>query len=247
MTPAVRRLMYVVLLALVAGGLWWYWQATHSLVSIGRAQVVLNRGNGHEPESLDPQRGRTDSEHIILRDLYEALTSLDATIRPAPGAASAWTVSDDGLTYRFTLRSGLRWSNGDPLVADDFVFGLRRLVDPATASQYAQIVDMIVNASAITAGKSKLETLGVEAPDAGTVVIRLHAPALYLPGVLAHPSTFPVHRATLEKFGRDFSKPGNAVSNGAFVLAGWTVGSQIVATRNPYYWGNARNRIDVVR
>jgi oligopeptide transport system substrate-binding protein len=210
------------------------------------ALVVLNRGNGPEPESLDPQRARTDAELTILRDLYEGLTALDAEARPAPGAASSWSVSADGLVYTFTLREGLRWSNGDPVTAEDFVFALRRLVAPETASQYAQVVEAIGNASEITAGRMSATALGVEASGSRSVTIRLRAPAPYLPGVLAHPSTFPVHRPTLEQHGREFTRPGNAVSNGAFALENWTVGSHIRARRNPFYWDNASNRIDAV-
>lgn len=210
------------------------------------APIVLNRGNGPEPESLDPQRARTESELNVLRDTHEGLTTLDSDAHPVPGAAASWTVSPDGRVFTFALRDNLRWSNGEPVAAGDFVLGLRRLVDPATASQYAQVVDVIENASDVTAGRKPPESLGVDAPDARTVVIRLRAPAPYLPGVLAHPSTYPVHTATLEKFGRAFSSPGNAVSNGAFVLESWMVGSHIGVHRNPFYWDNARNRIDAV-
>jgi ABC-type oligopeptide transport system substrate-binding subunit len=208
------------------------------------APVVLNRGNGPEPESLDPQHARTDAELTILRDLCEGLTALDAEARPAPGAASSWSVSSDGRVYTFVLRDKLRWSNGDAVTA-------RLRVRPRgwsirTASQYAQVVEAIENAGDITAGRRPAKSLGVEAPDARTVVIRLRAPAPYLPGVLAHPSTFPVHRPTLEQHGREFTRPGNAVSNGAFVLESWTVGSHLRARRNPYYWDNARNHVDAV-
>jgi len=212
----------------------------------GAAPVVLNRGNGPEPESLDPQRARTDSELTILRDLYEGLSALDVEARPVPGAASSWTVSPDGRVYTFVLRDNLRWSNGDPVTAEDFAFALKRLVDPETASQYAQVVEAIENAADITAGRKSTDSLGVEASGAHTVIVRLRSPAPYLPGVLAHPSTFPVHRPTLEKHGREFSRPGNAVSNGAFALENWIVGSHIRARRNPFYWDNARNRIDAV-
>lgn len=245
-----RRFAIIAVLAIAAAAFWFSTRSDfRHTPSAGEpsALVTLNRGNGHEPESLDPQLGRTDSEHIILRDLYEGLTSLDSEARPAPGAASAWTVSADGLTYEFTLRSGLRWSNGDPLTAQDFVFSLRRLVDPATASPYAQIFDMVVGASEISAGKREPSTLGVSAPNPATVVMHLHAPTPFLPGVLAHPSTFPVHRATLQRFGREFTRPGNSVSNGAFVLSDWSIGSHVTATRNPYYRGNMHNRIDAVK
>ena len=210
----------------------------------GAAPVVLNRGNGPEPESLDPQRARTDAELTILRDVYEGLTALDAEARPAPGAARAWTVSEDGRIYTFELRDGLRWSTGEPVVSEDFAFALRRLVDPKTASPYAEVVDVIENAADITAGRAPPESLGVAVPDPRTVVVRLKSPAPYLLGVLSHPSTFPVHRAALAQHGREFSRPGNAVSNGAFVLGEWIVGSHITARRNPHYWDNANNHID---
>ena len=245
-----RRFAIIAVLALAAAAFWFATRSGQHGASAPRdpsALVTLNRGNGHEPESLDPQRGRTDSEHIILRDLYEGLTSLDADARPVPAAASAWTVSADGLTYEFTLRSGLRWSNGDPLTAEDFVFSLRRLVDPATASPYAQIVDMIAGAGEITVGQRSPATLGARAANPTTIVVRLRAPAPYLPGVFAHPSTFPVHRPSLERYGREFTRPGRSVSNGAFVLGDWSIGSHVTARRNPYYWNNANNRIDVVK
>ncbi len=244
-----RRVAIFAVLALAAAAFWLNSrnQQTTAPAAQDAAAVTLNRGNGHEPESLDPQRSRTDSEHVILRDLYEGLTALDQQARPAPAAASAWTVSTDGLTYEFTLRSGMRWSNGEPLVAGDFVFALRRLADPATASPYAQIVDMLAGASEITAGKRAPQTLGVEAPAPNRIVMRLRAPAPYLPGLLAHPSTFPVHRASLERFGRDFTRAGNSVSNGAFVLEAWSIGSHVTARRNSYYWNDANNRIDTVK
>src|SRR5687767_11649845 len=101
--------------------------------------AILLRGNGPDPDSLDPHRARSTEAMTVLRDLFECLTRLDAKAAPIPAAAESWTVSDDGRTYTFRLRPQLRWSNGDPLVAEDFVAGLRRLVDPATASEYAQV------------------------------------------------------------------------------------------------------------
>jgi len=249
MSLRMRRLAIYAVLALAAAAFFYNarLRMDHAQTQRTAAEVTLNRGNGHEPESLDPQRGRTDSEHIILRDTYEGLTALDAEARPIPAAASAWTVSTDGLTYEFTLRSGLRWSNGDVVTAEDFAFALRRLVDPATASAYAAIVDMIDGAAQITAGKRDVASLGVTVPDPTKLVVRLRAPTAFLPGIFAHPSTFPVHRPTLEKWGREFTRPGKSVSNGAFVLSSWAIGSSVTAKRNPYYWNNANNRIDVVR
>jgi oligopeptide transport system substrate-binding protein len=208
---------------------------------------VLLRGNGPDPDSLDPHRARSSEAMQVLRDLFEGLTRLDKRAAPIPGAAQSWTMSEDGRLYTFKLRPGLRWSNGDALLAGDYVAGFRRLVDPATASQYAEVVDVIVNASDIVAGRKPVDSLGVEAPDDTTVIVRLANPAPYLPGLMAHPSCSPLHRPSLAKLGDRFSRPGEQVCNGAFVLAEWLQGSFIRAARNPHYWNNAANRIDAVK
>jgi len=213
----------------------------------GKGPATLLRGNGPDPDSLDPHKARSSESMVVLRDVFEGLTRLDKVAAPAPAAAASWTVSDDGRLYTFKLRANLRWSNGDVLVADDFVAGLRRLVDPATASQYAQLVDIIENAPDIFAGKKPVTELGVNAPDATTVVIRLSNPAPYLPGLLAFPSTAPLHRPSLARFGDRFAKPGDQVSNGAFTVTEWLQGSYIRTVRNAHYWNNAANKIDAVK
>jgi oligopeptide transport system substrate-binding protein len=209
--------------------------------------TVLRRGNGPEPESLDPQRARTDSSLNVIRDLFEGLTAVGGDGKPVPAAAESWTVSADGREYRFRLRQGLRWSNGDPLTAADFVAGMRRLVDPATASQYAQILEPVVNAAAIVRGERPSTDLGVQAPDTRTVVVRLVSPAPYLLALMCHPSTFPAHTRSLAAHGDRFAQPGRLVSNGAFVLEDWVVGSHITVRRNHNYWDDARTRIGRVR
>ena len=213
----------------------------------GRKLVELRRGNGPDPDSLDPHKARSMEAMVVLRDLFEGLTRLDHNAAPIPGAAASWTVSGDGKVYTFSLRPNLQWSNGDPLHAKDFVLGLRRLVDPVTASQYAQVIDVIVNAPEIIAGKKPLTELGVTAPDQDTVVVTLRTPAPYLPGLMAHPSTAPLHAPSFDKLGDHFARPGDQVSNGAFVSKEWLQGSYIRAERNTRYWNNAANRIDAVR
>jgi oligopeptide transport system substrate-binding protein len=209
--------------------------------------AILLRGNGPDPDSLDPHRARLWESMVVLRDLFECLTRLDRNAKAIPAAAESWSVSEDGRVYTFRLRANLRWSNGDPLVAEDFVAGMRRLVDPATASQYAQVVDVIVNASDIVQGNKPIEALGVAAPDDVTVTVTLTNPAPYLPGLMAHPSTAPLHRASLAEHGDRFSRPGAQVSNGAFVLTEWLQGSYIIARRNTSYWNDAANRLAAVK
>jgi oligopeptide transport system substrate-binding protein len=244
-----RRLGLLLVFALVGLAFWYLTRATlgggdHGATPAPATSVVLRRGNGPEPESLDPQLARSESAFNVARDLFEGLTALDGDGNVIPGAASSWQLSADGKTFEFTLRANARWSNGDALSAEDFAAGWRRLVDPATASEYAQILGAVANARDITAGKLPVAKLGVEAPAPTTFIVHLAAPTPYFLGLLAHPSTFPVHRATLAAHPTDSAKPGIQVSNGAFVAVDWSVGSHITARRNPHYWDNASNRID---
>jgi len=222
-------------------------QASAQAPSSSVAGTLLTRGNGPEPDTLDPQKARTDGAFNILRDAFEGLTAVGPDGGAVPAAADSWTVSSDGLEYRFHLRDGLRWSNGDPVVAGDYVAGMRRLVDPATASPYAQILEPVVNAAAITRGERPAKDLGVSAPDERTVAIRLRNPAPYLLGLLAQPGAFPVHGPSLAKYGGSYAKPGNLVSNGAFVLSDWVIGSQVDLARNRHYWNDQANSVERVR
>jgi oligopeptide transport system substrate-binding protein len=205
--------------------------------------AILTRGGGAGPDSLDPQKARIVEAQGILRDLCEGLTTLDKNAEVAQGVAESWSRSGDGLTYRFQLRSDARWSNGDPVVAADFVAALRRLVDPATASSYAQYIDVISNAQDIVAGKKPPDTLGVSAPDDSTLIVTLDNPAPYLPTLMSHPSTCPVHQPTLREHPEDFTRAGVMVSNGAFQLKEWVPNDHILLVRNPHYWNDAATHL----
>src|SRR5215208_3734297 len=104
------------------------------------AEVILHRGNGSEPQTLDQAHTSIDVEANILKDLYEGLTVYDAGGNVIPGAAESWTVSDDGLVYTFKIRENAKWSNGDPVTADDFVFSFQRIENPKEAAGYANIL-----------------------------------------------------------------------------------------------------------
>jgi oligopeptide transport system substrate-binding protein len=205
--------------------------------SVLAAEQVLHRANGEEPQTLDPHLAEGVPSSHILRDLFEGLTSESPDGDVIPGAAARWNISRDGKTYTFYLHRDARWSNGDPLLADDFVFSLRRCADPATASNYAQVLLPIQNAREILAGERPVTELGVEALDEYTLQFQLVDPTPYFLGLLNHSSTYPVHRPSLTTHGNRFSRPGNLVSNGAFVLRDWVVRSHIELERNPNYWG----------
>ncbi|MCJ7557339.1 MAG: peptide ABC transporter substrate-binding protein [Gammaproteobacteria bacterium] len=209
-------------------------------------EAILRRGNGAEPESLNPQTSRTDSAFNLERDLFEGLITHAPSGDLVPGVAASWDISDDGRVYTFHLRPEARWSNGDAVVAGDFEFSFRRLADPSTAAFYAQNMDLLVNGAAILSGQMKPETLGVEALDPATLRLHLVKPAPYLLDLLTHPSMYPVHAASLLAHGKEYGRPGNMVSNGAFTLEDWVVGAYVTARRNPYYWNNAANHIEQV-
>ena len=207
----------------------------------------LARGNGAEPDSLDPQLARMDSALTILRDCYEGLTAIGRDGGVEPAVAEAWDVSGDGLTWRFRLRDDARWSNGDPVEAADFVAAWRRLVDPATASQYAQMLEPVENARAIVTGLAPPSSLGVGEDGPDTLVVRLAQPTAWFPALLSHPSTFPVHRPSLASGAVDFARPGKAVTNGAYVPLEWQVGAFVRAGRNPHFREAASTAIEAVR
>jgi len=212
----------------------------------GRPASTLQRGLNTDPESIDPHRARSVQAAEVLRDIGEGLVAYSATGELVGGAAESWSISDDGLTYTFNIRPEARWSNGDAVTAEHFVFSLRRLVDPATAAFYAQAVEAIVNAEAIIASEMAPSDLGVDVADDGTLVITLERPTPYLLSLLTHPSTFPVHPGSVAEHGAAFTRPENLLSNGAYMLKSWEPGSVLKLVRNKNYWNNAETLIEAV-
>ncbi|MBT8142946.1 MAG: peptide ABC transporter substrate-binding protein [Gammaproteobacteria bacterium] len=221
-------------------------QSEKSASSDSGEGVVFHRGNGSEPDTLDPHRSEETSASEILRDVYEGLTTEDIDSNIVPGQAERWDITEDGKTYTFYLRENAKWSNGDPVVAQDFVAGMQRTVDPATISSYAQILDMIVNAKAVREGDLPKEALAVKAVSDKVLEVKLNAPTPYFLGLLNHSSTYPIHRASWAEYGDKFAKAGNMISNGAYTLDEWIVASHIKLVRNPHYYDNDNVQIDTV-
>jgi oligopeptide transport system substrate-binding protein len=207
---------------------------------------VLHLGNGSEIQTLDPHRGEELQGSNIQRDIYEGLVNEAPNGDLVPGAAESWDVSADGKIYTFHLRQSARWSNGDPVTAHDFVFGLRRGADPATLTVYSFILTPIKNADLITAGKLPPSELGARAIDDHTLEIELANPTPYFLGLLTHSMTYPLHRPSFEQHGDLFTRPGNLVGNGAFVLDDWVVQSHIKVVRNPHYWNAANVKLEEI-
>jgi oligopeptide transport system substrate-binding protein len=199
------------------------------------AEQVVHRGNGQEPETLDPHLAADVSAAQILRDLFEGLTTESPDGELIPGVALRWNISRNARTYTFYLRRDLTWSNGDPVTAADFLFSLRRAADPRTAASAATMLLPIQNAREVLAGELPVEELGVALLDDYTLQITLTGPTPYFLGLLNHPIAFPVNRRNIEEHGDQFARPGNLVSNGAYVLSRWVPRVQIVLDRNPRY------------
>jgi len=208
---------------------------------------VLNRSLGSEPESLDVHLAASNQAATVLRDLGEGLTGYAADGTLVAAAAERWDTSEDGLHYRFTLRPEARWSNGEPVLAEHFVCSFRRLVDPQTAGPYAEFMADIANARAIVRGELPPESLGVVAEGPQRLLITLERPVPYFLSLLTHNSTFPVFPDLVRKHGTAYARPGILVSNGAYRLDEWRIGSLITLSRNEYYWNNAKTAIDRVR
>jgi oligopeptide transport system substrate-binding protein len=200
-----------------------------------QGEVLLRRGNAGEPDSLDPQRSEEAFSRQIIRDLYDGLVDEGADGELVPRAARDWTVSADGLVWTFRLREDARWSNGDPVTAEDFVAGLRRAVDPAIASTSGGLLAPLAGAGPIIRGEAPPESLGVRALGEHELELRLDAPTPYLPGLLSSTFTYPVHRPSLAAWDGDFARAGRLVSNGPYRLAEWTLHARIRLERNPHY------------
>jgi oligopeptide transport system substrate-binding protein len=195
---------------------------------------ILDRGNGPEPSTLDAHRCQEVACENVLRDLYEGLVAEAADGSVMPGMAERWETSTDGRTWTFHLRAGLAWSNGEPLDAPQLVASFRRAFAPATAAPFAENFFAVHNAQALQQGKLPAAALGVEAPDARTVVFHLDRPAPLLRLMLL-PIADPVYLPAVERYGAQHTRPGHLVGNGAYVLKDWLPQAAITLERNPHF------------
>jgi oligopeptide transport system substrate-binding protein len=223
-------------------------------VESGNREGTLHWGNGTEPQSLDPHIATGVPEHHIISSLMEGLVHKDGeTLEPRPGVAKSWDISADGRVYTFYLRQDARWSNGDPHNAHDYVWSWWRALQPALGNLYAYMYFPIANAKAYYDGEiSDFNQVGVKALNDYVLQVTLTEPIPYFLQLLDHYSTYPVHRATIEKFGTADQRgtrwtfEGNIVGNGAFQLKEWKINRRITVERNPFYWDAANVRLNQV-
>jgi len=209
--------------------------------------VTLHMQNGGDPSSLDPHKVSGDWENRIVGDIFEGLVTEDAQAEPIPGMATDWEVSDDGLTYTFNLREGAVWSDGEPVTADDFVFAFQRLMDPATAANYAYLQYTIENAEAINGGDiTDLGELGVRAIDDTTLEITLENPTPYFITALTHYTAYPVPKHVVEEHGDEWVRIDNIVVNGPYRPVEWVPGSHVKTVVNESWYDTDSLQIDEV-
>lgn len=235
-----RRLLGLCLLSLLAscGGI----KEKVRPVDLAVREDRLLRGNGAEPESLDPHLASSVSAGNVLMNLFEGLTRLNSrTLEPEPGMASAWEVSADGLQIDFYLREA-QWSDGEAVRASDFVFAFRRLLHPDLGAAYAFMLYPLRNAREVNAGSQPPEALGVEALGDRHLRLTLAKPTPYIFSLLAHWTAFPLPTHVLRAHGNETNRGGewtrdeHFTGNGAFVLKAWKSEDRILLEKNPRYW-----------
>ncbi|MFH4615098.1 ABC transporter substrate-binding protein [Vibrio diabolicus] len=204
------------------------------------AEQHLVRANDAEAATLDPAKAEGLPEMHVIRDLFEGLVIQDRDGNIIPGVAESWETNDN-QTFTFHLRKEAKWSNGEPVTAEDFVYSLRRAVDPKTASPNVWYLKLtkIKNIADVAEGKKPLDELGIKAVDKYTLRFELDSQVPYFVAMTGHTSMMPVHQATVENRDKPWSDPDQFVSNGAFTLDKWVVNERIELVKSPSYWDSA--------
>ena len=203
---------------------------------------------GPEPESYDPGTAVGQPDGRVCRILFEGLTREDArTLEPLPGQAYRWEISADGLTYTFHLRPGIQWSDGRPIVAEDFRWSWLRVLKPETAARYSSMLMPVKNAERYNKGElTDSSQVGIVAPDDSTLRVTLERPTAYFLYLVQFYTCLPVPRAAIERWGKRWTRPEHIVSNGAFTLTHWRQNERFEFAKNPRYWDAANVHLDRV-
>jgi oligopeptide transport system substrate-binding protein len=215
---------------------------------------MLRIGNGIEPATLDPQLASGLSEAKIVTALFEGLMVADGrTLRPVPGMAQSYTLSPDGRTYTFFLREGTFWSNGDPVVAQNFVDAIERGLCKSIASPWTDFYFMLQNAQSYYRGEiASFSHVGAEALSSKVLRLTLERPVDFFPSLLTHWAWLPINRRAIERSGDFFDRSNrwtqvkNIVTNGPYLLKSSKVGDKIVLKKNKRYWDASNVDIDCV-
>lgn len=206
--------------------------------------------NGSEPQTLDPAKITGQLEGRLVAGLLEGLMRRDAEGRLQPAIATSYDISIDAKTYTFHLRSEAKWSNGDLVTAGDFYYSWKRVLEPTTASPYAEILFFIENAQAYQSGKlNDFTQVGIKVLSPTTLQVKLTTPTPFFLELLPFTTYLPVHQPSVERHGSSWIKPENIITNGAYTLLDWKINDRVKFLRSTTYWDRANvqiNRIDAL-
>lgn len=192
---------------------------------------------GSEPPDMCSLTTTDATSGNVLRQIMEPLVTLDENNEAAEGVATNWTVSEDGLTYTFTLREGMKWTNGEPVTAHDFEFGWKTLLNPETAAEYAYFGYVLKNGEAYNNGECSADEVGVQANGDYELIVTLENPTEYFLKSLAFYSFYPVNQKAYEEYGDKYATDADKiVTNGAFTMTEWKHQNQIVLEKNPDFY-----------
>ncbi len=213
------------------------------------SEKVLNVMVEVEVESLDPQQATDGTSFEVIADFTDGLKQMAADGSTIDALCAEETISEDGLTYTFKIREDAYWSNGDPVTADDFVFGWQRAVDPAIASEYSYMlsdIGQVKNAAKIIAGELPVTELGIKAIDDKTLEVSLEVPVSFFDKILYFPTFYPVNRAFYESVGDSFATSASTVlSNGAFILTDYEPAAvSFKLVKNEKYYNASQIKLD---
>lgn len=195
-----------------------------------------------DPETLDWNRAHTAIETHLLNSLMEGLLAHDTQMNLVPALAESWSKSPDGKTYRFSLRKGVRWSDGVELKAKDFLDSWKRVLSPLTSAPYAYLFFEVVGAQDYNKGLiHDFNRVGFRKIDDYTLEIQLVRPVAHFSRIPTFWTTYPIRADVIEKYGSAWTKPGNMVTVGPYVLESYELDSKIVMRKNPYYYGTRGN------
>ncbi len=209
----------------------------------------LNINIGSEPPTLDWSLATDSTSYTIILNIMDGLTRFGKDYKPEPSLAESWEISEDGKTITFHLRKNVFWSDGKPLIARDFEYSWKRLLNPKTGADYAYFLYDIEGGKEYNTGKEKdPEKIGVKALDDSTLLVKLKRPASYFLSLLTFMSTFPMRQDVIDKHGLKWTEPKNIVTLGPFNLSNWRHHERILLTKNPNYWGEKPklNKVEMV-
>jgi len=250
-----RRVVILCLLSVALGLLWASCARRESIVERANREGVLHMSVGSEPTDLDPHTVTGLGDAKVIASLFEPLVTFEpVTLAPKPALAESWEISADSLTYTFHLRAYARWSNGESITAQDCIDSWRRVLTPSLAADYAYLFYILRGAEAFHKGQTTdFSTVGLAAPEPRTLVVTLAHPAPYFLQILLNSPWRPVNVRAIAasgdayRRGTPWTRPGNLVSSGPFVLKEWKPHQHILVEKSPTYWDQASVRLNAIR